>query len=135
MSYDLLVFDPAAAPRKRAAFLDWFRAFTNWDAGYDYNNIDAAAPCLKAWFLDMIKEFPPMNGPYALDAVEDGSRVSGYGVGPSAIYVDFRWSEAEYPANRTLNLAIRHSVGVFMASDNNGAVLYGPGDVEDFMGL
>src|SRR5207237_8064186 len=30
MSYDLMVFDPAGAPGKRAAFLDWYDEQTEW---------------------------------------------------------------------------------------------------------
>jgi hypothetical protein len=34
MSYDLMVFDPAAAPRERDDFLRWYDAQTEWTEGH-----------------------------------------------------------------------------------------------------
>ena len=36
MSYDLMVFDPAAAPAGRSAFIAWYQTQTDWDAEHDY---------------------------------------------------------------------------------------------------
>jgi hypothetical protein len=50
MSFDLMVFDAAAAPRSRAAFLAWYQEQTNWQESHGYNNPEIPAPALKAWF-------------------------------------------------------------------------------------
>ena len=66
MSYDLAVFDPAASPRIRRAFEDWFHRVTRWEDQQSHDDPNICSPPLKSWFLEMIKEFPAMNGPYAV---------------------------------------------------------------------
>jgi len=34
MSYDLMVFDPAAAPAGREAFMEWYDQQTEWADGH-----------------------------------------------------------------------------------------------------
>jgi hypothetical protein len=94
MNYDLAVFDPAAAPRNAKAFTEWYVAQTEWEGSGDPCNPAITTPAVWAWFMDLIKEFPAMNGPFAKpgDEEEDDevmTRTSEYGIAPSLIYVGF----------------------------------------------
>ena len=93
MSYDLMVFDPSAAPSEHSDFMDWYDQQTEWDEDHGYNNPDVTTPALRAWFLEMIRAFPPLNGPYA--SSDDDPTVTDYSVGNSVIYAAFAWSVAE----------------------------------------
>ena len=74
MSYDLMVFDPRSAPADRAAFLAWYREQTEWTEDHGYDDPAETTVELRAWFWDMMKDFPPMNGPHA--SRDDDLRVS-----------------------------------------------------------
>ena len=119
MSYDLMVFDPAAAPRERAAFMDWYDTQSEWAEGHDYDDPAVTTPALRAWFMEMIKTFPAMSGPYAAaddeDAEED-SRFCEYCIGKSLIYASFAWSQQAAAYQTMRELAIRHGVGFFDVS-------------------
>lgn len=121
MSYDLAVFDPVAAPLEKRAFLGWYDLITEWSEDRDYSDIQGLAPVLTAWFQDMIKEFPPMNGPHA-SAASDASRISDYSIDESLIYVAFAWSVAEPAYEAMYRLAAKHGVGFFDVSSNDGKV-------------
>lgn len=120
MSYDLMVFDPKAAPPNRAGFMSWYRQQTKWDEGHRYDDPDISTPELRAWFLDMIPRYPMMNGPYATE--DDTSRATDYSIGRSVIYAGFAWSESG-PAHETaFRLAQKHRVGFFDVSVGHGGV-------------
>jgi hypothetical protein len=46
MSYDILVFDPAHAPREREAFLEWWDAQAEWSEPHPYNDPAFTTPIL-----------------------------------------------------------------------------------------
>jgi hypothetical protein len=94
MSYDLMVFDPKDPPTDREGFMAWFDRQALWDEEHSYDNPNVSTPELRSWFLEMIKQFPAMNGPYASDDVDD-PKISDYSIGKSAIYVALAWSQAE----------------------------------------
>ena len=50
MSYDLMVFDPAVAPREAEAFLQWYDAQTEWNETHDYDDPKGSVPALQAFF-------------------------------------------------------------------------------------
>jgi len=121
MSYDLMVFDPVAPPKDRDGFMRWYDHQTKWSEGHDYLSPAVSTPELHAWFLDMIKEYPPIEGPYASDD-DDGPGLASYSAGKSLIYVCFAWPEAENAYNSVFRLAKQHQVGFFDASATNGQV-------------
>ena len=47
MSYDLMVFDPAVAPRERAEFLEWHAQQTQWNEGHSYDDPIVSSPRLR----------------------------------------------------------------------------------------
>jgi hypothetical protein len=121
MSYDLMVFDAARAPRERGAFLDWYDERTDWDLAQRYDDPQRSSPALQAWFAEMTRTFPPLNGPYAVDAPDDAF-ASDYTVDAELIYVAFAWSKAEEAYDTMFALAGKHGVGFFDASGETGAV-------------
>jgi hypothetical protein len=121
LSYDLMVFDASAATRNREKFVTWYGQQTRWAESHGYNNPDVPAPALRAWFQDMIKSFPPMNGPLKSDDVDD-PRVTDYSLGRSVIYAAFAWSEAAPAYEAMTSLAVKHRVGFFDVSSESGDI-------------
>lgn len=116
-----MVFDPTAAPRGRKAFMRWFDRQTQWTETHGYNNPDVPTAPLRAWFHEMIKTFPPLNGPMASDPVED-PKVTDYCIGQTVIYAAFAWSEAQAAYEHVKRLAAKYRVGFFDVSSNEGGI-------------
>ena len=127
MSYDLMVFDVQAAPSDAAAFLKWYEKQAEWAEDHSYDDSSVSAPALQAWFLEMIQEFPAMNGPHASDDDVDDPKVTDYCVGRSVIYAGFAWSQAEAAYRAMTSLAQKHRLGFFDAS-GDGAIWVPEGD-------
>lgn len=121
MSYDLLVFDPVVPPLDRAGFMDWFEKLAEWGEDHDFNEPTETSASLRAWFMDMITEFPAMNGSFASDDY-DGPKITGYTICRDAIYTDFRWTEIDDAYRMTFSLAKKHRLGLFDVSANDGQV-------------
>ena len=123
MSYDLMVFDPAAAPKKREEFLAWYDELTEWGDEHGYDDPIVTTIALRAWFMDMIGIFPAMNGPYSASfSANSESRLADYSIEKSAIYIGFSWSVAEEAHETVAMLAAKHGVGFFDVSSDKGAV-------------
>lgn len=163
MSYDLLVFDPAVAPRERTEFMIWYEQLVKWEEDRDYNSPVGVTGNLKNFYENMREEFPPMNGPDAYDfdqpsppipepkpkGIPLGSNtmsssppvafnealISDYCIAGNAIYIAFAWSVSDLAYNRVFNTALTTGVGFFNVSANNGEILHDPGQFKDFMGL
>ena len=121
LSYDLMVFEPSVAPRRPDVFLEWYHDQTNWAESHSYNDPKVTSPSLAGWFFEMIKNFPPMNGPFRSDNPDD-SRVTDYSIGSTVIYAAFAWSEAEVAYSDVRRLAVKHHVGFFDVSGNSEIV-------------
>ena len=120
MSYDLMVFDPDAAPCGRRQFLDWYEQQTKWAEGRLYNAPRVPTAKLQSWFLDIIQLFPPMNGPLAPDDLpEDEDSATDYSLGRVVIYCRFSWSRREQAYETVFDLAEKHGVGFFDVSSND----------------
>jgi len=115
VSYDLMVSDVTAAPRDRKAFRKWIEKQAEWQESHGYNNPDVPSAALRAWFHEIIKTYPPMNGPLASDD-PDGLRVTDYSLGRTVIRAAFAWSNAEEAHAYAKALATTHGVGFFDAS-------------------
>ncbi len=128
MSYDLLVFDSEVAPKEPIAFKAWFIALAAWDEGHDYDDPANTSETLRAWYREMIQDFPAMNGPDQPtdESAFDSDRITGYSCAKRAIYVDFRWSAAEAAYRSVVELARKHKLGFFDVS-GSGEV-WGPVD-------
>jgi hypothetical protein len=116
-----MVFDPSAAPRDRKDFMTWYGQQTEWTESHGYNDPDVPMLTLRSWFQDMIKTFPPMNGPLASEDVDD-PKLTDYCLGRSVIYAAFAWSEATVAYEAMTVLAVKHRVGFFDVSAKSGEV-------------
>jgi hypothetical protein len=126
VSYDLVVFEPKDAPPDKAAFLQWYELQTQWSEGHTYHDPSKTTANLSSWYAEMCRDFPDMNGPRAdeLADAEDNSRATGYAIGQSIIYADFRWSEAEAAYAAVRVLAVKHGVGFFNVSADDGEIWF-----------
>lgn len=126
MSYDTLAFDPAAVTD--ADFPAWWQAQSQWSEDHSYDNPEVTTPNLRAFYSELIRTFPPMNGPDAVtdeDLLRDAeleSRMTDYSIGTSLIYGAFAWSQARTGQATFTALAAKHGVAVAMVSDD-GSIL------------
>jgi hypothetical protein len=118
MSYDILVFDPACAPRERDAFLEWWDAQADWSEPHPYDDSAFTTPSLRAWFTEMIERFPALNGPYAASRDQ---RTVDYCIGYHLIYVAI-WFDKQATHERAHALAAKHHLGFFAASSPDGEI-------------
>jgi hypothetical protein len=109
MSYDLMVFAAEAAPRKRAAFLDWYDAQAEWSEGHDYDDPAVCTPALRAFHAELSAEFP---------ATDDDSGTE-YTIGSQLIYLSFGgWDAIDRAHEAVFRLAGKHALGFFDASSD-----------------
>lgn len=126
-SYDLMVFEPDAAPKVYAEFLRWFAEQMECNEGHGYANAAEASELLRGWLTEMLQIFPSgadqleEDGPVGLD--ED--RYSGYSVGRQMIYVIFVPSESELARCTAFTLAEKFGLGLFEPS-SAGAEVWRP---------
>ena len=128
MSYDLVIFEPAAPPADRNGFLVWYTEVARLGDGSLACNPAATAPILQAWYRDMIKAFPALIGPDAPAYRDiDDNRPAEYRFCQSAIFASFQWEASRKVQLQALRLARSHAVGLFDASGATCAV-WGPTD-------
>lgn len=126
MSYDLMVFNPETAPKSESEFLAWYHQQAEWEEDHSYNDPKVTSKALRNWFLEMIIDFPAMNGPHSppdIDDYIDDDGITDYSIGKDVIYVGFRWSAAERAYPRMLELAKKHQVGFFDPS-GDGNIMF-----------
>lgn len=134
MSYDLMVFDLEKAPREQTEFMQWYDQQTEWEEDHNYQEVSVCSERLKAWFMEMITFYPPMNGSLApsddeIDEWDENddprySQVTDYSLGREVIYMAFAWSVADEAYAKCKALAEKHGVGFFNASGNPGEIMY-----------
>ena len=80
MSYDLMVFEPEAAPKDHA-FMEWYLNLTKWSDG-PYDDPARTTARLRAWVQETRRMFPNMNTPEAeLRLQDDDSALADYTIG------------------------------------------------------
>ena len=99
MSYDLLIFEPDSTTDED--FPRWWeQAVAQWDGPRDFSTIDGSTPAIRSIYRDLIRAFPPYNGPDALSEAEleerevEGLPVADYTIGADYIYISVGWSDA-----------------------------------------
>ena len=100
MSYDILIFEPDSATDED--FPQWWeQVVSQWGEPYDFSTIDGSTPAIRSFYRDIIRTFPPINGPDALsdaeleEREEQGLPVADYTIGADYIYVSVGWSDAD----------------------------------------
>jgi len=133
-----MVFEPSAAPKDKAAFEAWYSEQVKWSEGHSYNDPSVTSPALQSWFDDMRKNYPPMNGPFAMsneewDKLDSESQayVTDYSIGKFIIYAGFRWSVADEAEKSALRAADLHGVGLYDVSGNGRILFPKEQDVQD----
>jgi hypothetical protein len=112
-----MVFEPSAAPASHAQFMEWYEQQTEWAEAHSYDDPAVSTAKLRAWFMEIIRSFPPLNGPLSQDDLpEDEASATDYSVGKSVIYCCFAWSKAEVAYDTVFELAEKHDVGFFNVS-------------------
>jgi len=115
MSYDLMVFLPEAAPRKRAEFLAWYDAQTEWPEEHDYDDASLTAPPLQAFFAELSADFAPV----ADDAPAEVETGADYTIGKHLIYISFLdWDKIDQAHEAVYRLAAKHALGFFDVSSD-----------------
>ncbi|MCP5002144.1 MAG: hypothetical protein GY933_26315 [Hyphomicrobiales bacterium] len=123
MSFDLMVFEPSAAPTSNSeGFLAWYDEQTKWTENHDYDDPAVCSETLRLWLGDIIPGFPAMNGPLASGLDEDHPNLADYSIGKNIIYVGFSWSSADAAHERVHFLAKKHKLGFFDVSADSGGV-------------
>ena len=98
MSYDILIFEPDAVTDED--FPQWWAQVSRWEEPRDYNTTEGSTPSIRAFYRDLIRAFPPFNGPDALsdaeleEREEQGLPVADYTIGADYIYIGVGWSDA-----------------------------------------
>ena len=99
MSYDLLIFEPDSTTDED--FPRWWeQVVAQWDGPRDFSTIDGSTPAIRSIYRDLIRAFPPFNGPDALSEAEleereeQGLPVADYTIGADYIYIGVGWSDA-----------------------------------------
>ena len=117
MSYDLMVFEPEAAPREHERFLEWYSEQTKWNEGHSYGDPAITSVRLRGWVEEIAKSFPPMNGVMASSELpKDEASATDYSIGKQIVYGCFAWSKAVEAYEAVFRLAARHAVGFFNVS-------------------
>ncbi len=125
MSYDLMVFDQAVAPRNRDNFIRWYEDVTKWDDPRDYFSPHGMTGNLGAFYDSLRQTFPPMNGPHAIsEAQVDDPEVTDYMLAESAIYMAFAWSVSGTARQSVIQNAISANVGFFDVSSPSGVIAH-----------
>lgn len=128
MSYDMMVFDPAEAPREAEAFIAWYEKQTDWKEDHDHDDPKVSSPALQAWFNEIAEHFPPISGPLS-DEEDDRNEVTDYSIAAQVIYGSFHDDVAEQAHEMVQILAHKHQLGFFDASSDEVAVVYPDGTV------
>lgn len=115
MSYDIFAFDPDKAPSDDGELMSWYEKQAEWSEPHSYDDDSVTTPALRAFYRDMIRTFPPMNGPQALDS-DDAD--TDYSIGYGIIYVAFRWARADDALGKFLSLGAKRKVGVCEVSES-----------------
>lgn len=125
MSYDLMVFAPEAAPKKREPFLAWHEEQTELAEDHSYADPAVTTPALQAFYADIVQTFPAMplderEDEDVDDEEDDDSTDTDYTIGKGFIYMSFPWSQIDDAHATVTRLAGQHGVGFFDVSSDIG---------------
>ena len=119
LSADLLVFEKNKVPTEPIEFLKWFYKKSKWESDRDYYDIEGTSENLINFFMEIKKEYPEMNGPYALSDEEIinhpelESKLTDYTIDEDLIYMGFSWSVSEKAYESVQALAYKYNLGFF----------------------
>ena len=129
MSYDILIFEPGVVTDED--FPQWWDRVSRWEEPHDYDSIERATPAIRSFYRDLVRTFPPFNGPDALSDDEvyvrlaQGLPVADYTIGEDLVYIGVSWSAANALVTTVSELAWTHRLAVAYVSDD-GAIVRPP---------
>lgn len=129
MGYDILIFEPDAVTDE--GFPQWWDRVSRWEEPHHYDSIERAIPAIGSFYRDLVRTFPPFNGPDALSDGEVDARliqglpVADYTIGEDLVYVGVSWSAANALVTTVSELAWTHRLAVAYVSDD-GAIVRPP---------
>lgn len=106
MSYEIAVFDAAAAPMDDEQFVIWFQK-----QGAAEDDPDEGTVALRNWFADFSTHYPATDGPYA-----DDHGTTTYRFGKAVTRASCPDDEAAKAADTGRQLAAKHGVGFYDAN-------------------
>ncbi|MEK3748127.1 hypothetical protein NYE25_07765 [Paenibacillus sp. FSL E2-8871] len=128
MSYDLMAFETSKAPQERAAFMKWYEQQVQWSEDHAYNDPSVLSEALQRFYSELSEQFPNMNVEDEIfEAMEEAgtdNRLTDYSLGTSVIYAAFAYSVADEAYSAMRELAIKHKVGFFDVSSNEGDIIF-----------
>lgn len=120
MSYDLLVFEPAAAPADRMAFIAWFSQVVRLRDGHMLSNPSETSPNLRLWYQGMVEAFPHIGTARAGKAeMQEDDINADYRFSPDAVFARFEWQVSRKAYQVGMKLARIYGLGFFDASGEN----------------
>ncbi|MCA9035777.1 MAG: hypothetical protein KDA91_11640 [Planctomycetaceae bacterium] len=128
MSYDLMVFDPSAAPMDREEFLAWCDLQNDQTEVFDPTRTEFSTPGLRSWLEEMLRVFPAMDGPYCSADRDDDPHLTDYEMNRTSIFACFAWSKAKSAYNAVMSIAEKHGIAVYEISDPGGRIWRPGGD-------
>ena len=128
MSYDLMAFETSKAPQERAAFMKWYDQQVQWSEDHAYNDPSVLSEALQRFYSELSEQFPNLNVEDEIfEAMEEAgtdNRLTDYSLGTSVIYAAFAYSVADEAYTAMRELAIKHKVGFFDVSSNEGDIIF-----------
>ena len=123
MSYDILIFEPDVVTDED--FPQWWEQVSRWEELRDYDTTEGSTPAIRAFYRDLIRAFPPFNGPDALsdaeleEREEQGLPVADYTIGADYIYIGVGWSDANALVKIVGQMAWTQRLAVAYVSEDN----------------
>ena len=130
MGLNILFFELDKVPHTTRGFLDWVSEVTEWGGDYDFNDPETTSPRLRGFLLDLVKEYPPMNGDYGPSMEErkakgiENRQESDYSIAPDCLYADFEFDaiddgDEEFDFNEVLiDLTDTHEISYYLFDES-----------------
>lgn len=118
MAYEIILFDAEAAPATASEFSGWVRAQTTWDESGDQPpclDPKTTAPGVREWFMEILRPFPPLHGPYALPGWHDKPGATDYFFASHLALAEFPSDMNEDAFQKCMELAQKHRLGLYDA--------------------
>lgn len=118
MSYDLLVFEPGAAPvEDRTAFLAWFSQVVRLRDGHLLSDPAQTSPALQRWYAGMTEAFPHIGSARAGQSEMQEDEINAdYRFAPAAVFARFEWQVSRKAYHLAMKHARANGLGFFDAS-------------------
>ena len=123
MSYDILIFEPDAVTDED--FPQWWEQVSRWEEPRDYDTTEGSTAAIRSFYRDIIRAFPPFNGPDALseeeleEREEQGLPVADYTIGADYIYISVGWSDANALVKIVRQMAWTQRLAVAYVSEDS----------------